>query len=210
MNRFIIVCMSLFSLGCSVFGVQTAEELKYEVIENDDKKEIRYYPSYIVAQVTVDDRDDPERKAFRILADYIFGKNKSKSEISMTAPVITAEETEEISMTAPVIMSPEEKNKMTMSFTMPSKYKMEDLPEPIDKRVELAKVSDHYVAAFKYSWFMNKDKNSRLAKKLINWLESKPNYTPVSEPYFAGYNPPWTIPFLRRNEVLIKLEKNEK
>ena len=209
MNRFIIVCMSLFSLGCSVFGVQTGGELKYEVIEKDDKKEIRYYPSYIVARVTVDDKEDPDSSAFRILADYIFGKNKSKSQISMTAPVITAEQSEEISMTAPVIMKPEANNKMTMSFSMPSKYTMEELPEPIDKRVKLATVSEHYVAALKYSWFMNKDKNSKLAKKLKNWLKTKPNFAPVSDPYFAGYNPPWTIPFLRRNEVLIKLKKNE-
>lgn len=209
MNFILVVFMLFLNLSCSVFGERSVEELKYELILREGNNEIRRYPAYIVAQVTVDTDEKPESKAFRILAGYIFGDNKSKSSIAMTAPVMTNEKkvSEKINMTAPVLMESTENNKTTMSFSMPSKYSIQDLPEPNDKRVKLANVSEHFMAAFVFSGFWGKEKNAKLAEDLKQWLVKHPEYRQISKPFFAGYNPPWTLPFLRRNEILIKLEK---
>ena len=194
-----------------MFGINKVEELKYKVILKDDNKEIRLYENYIVAQVTVDSKDESENSAFRILAGYIFGGNTSKSKIAMTAPVIKNEKSksENIKMTAPVLIESSEKNQMTMSFSMPSKYKLEDLPVPKDQRIQLLEIPSHYMAVYRFSGFWNSKKNAKLSEKLLKWLEAHPSYEPISEPYFAGYNPPWTLPFLRRNEILIKVNKAE-
>ncbi len=207
MNYTLVVIMSFLSLGCSVFGGRSEEELKYEVIQKENRFEIRHYPAYIVAQVTVENTGKPENQAFRILAGYIFGNNTSKSKIAMSAPVMTHkdQESEKIAMTAPVLMETTQENKMTMSFSMPSKYSLQDLPEPNDKRIKLVKVSEHYMAALVFSGFWGKEKNDQLAQELTAWLTKHPKYHQVSKPFFAGYNPPWTLPFLRHNEILIKL-----
>lgn len=209
MKFIFVAAMLLLNFGCSFFGDRSVEELKYDRILKDGNYEIRRYPSYIVAQVTVDDTEDANSKAFKILAGYIFGDNKTKTEMSMTVPVITKEDnnSQKIEMTAPVIMEMVEENKMTMSFSMPSKYSMQDLPEPNDKRVKLVEISQHYMAAFVFSGFWGKEKNEKLGEELKNWLLKHPEYKKTSKPLFAGYNPPWTLPFLRRNEILIKLEK---
>jgi hypothetical protein len=209
MNSVLILSMFFLSSACSFFGVSSVEELKYDLILKEGNNQIRRYPNYILAQVTVDDKDDPEKKGFKILAGYIFGGNKSKSKIAMTAPVMSDEnkESEKISMTAPVLMEEAQNNQMTMSFSMPSKYTMEDLPEPNDKQIKLVKVTEHYMAALVFTGFWGKEKNAKLGKELKEWLVKHPEYRQISEPFFAGYNPPWTLPFLRRNEILIKLEK---
>lgn len=211
MYNFIFIFILFSSLGCSMFGISKVEELKYKVILKEDNKEIRFYEDYIIAQVTVDTDGESENSAFRILAGYIFGGNTSKSKIAMTAPVITNEKSasESIKMTAPVLIESSEKNKMTMSFSMPSKYKLNDLPEPKDQRIQLLEVPSHLMAVYKFSGFWNSKKNAKLSKKLTEWLNTQPSYEPISEPYFAGYNPPWTLPFLRRNEILIKIKKIE-
>jgi hypothetical protein len=210
MNHILFSLVLFLNLGCTVFGVRSVEELKYDLIHKDDQFEIRRYPSYIIAKVTVDNSDKAESEAFRILAGYIFGKNKSQSKIAMTVPVIETQgkvSSEKISMTAPVLMDSGEDGKMTMSFSMPKKYSLADLPEPNDKRVKLATVDEHFVCALVFSGFWGKEKNAKLSEELKTWLKNHPEYRPVSNPFFAGYNPPWTLPFLRRNEILIKLEK---
>lgn len=209
MNKLLVVMMLFLSFGCSLFGKSGVEELKYQRILKDGNKEIRLYSSYLVAQVTVENNNNLENKAFKILAGYIFGDNKSKSKIAMTAPVMTNEKmpSEKINMTAPVLMEPGEQNTMTMSFSMPSKYKLEELPVPNDKRIKLSIVSEHYVAALVFSGFWGKEKNQRLGEELKEWLIKHPKYRQVSKPFFAGYNPPWTLPFFRRNEILIKIDK---
>jgi hypothetical protein len=208
MNFGLVVIMLFLNLGCSVFGKNEVEELKYDLILKEGDKEIRHYRSYIVAQVTVDDKNNPQNKAFKILAGYIFGDNKSKSKMPMKTPVMTSEGkgSEKISMTAPVLMESEEQNKMTMSFSMPSKYTLQELPEPNDKRIKLVSIREHYAAALVFSGFWSKEKNAMLGEELMRWLLKHQEYRQISRPIFAGHNPPWTIPFLRRNEILIKLD----
>jgi len=117
-------------------------------------------------------------------------------------------ENEKISMTSPVIIKSDKNQKSwTMSFSMPSKFTLESLPIPNDERVKLEKVDSRFVAALRFTGFWNKDKNEEKASELISWLEKNKKFIINSKPMFAGYNPPWTIPIFRRNEILIELEE---
>jgi hypothetical protein len=205
----LIMLPAILSAGCSLFGIRSEENPNYKLILKEDNKEIRYYDSYIVAKTTVKGEfKEVQGEAFRILAGYIFGGNEKKQEIAMTAPVVQkpTAEGEKIPMTAPVIQRQSEEG-WVMTFMMPSKYKMEDLPVPKDKRVTLETVPSRYVAALRYTWLGSKSRNQRKADELQEWLARLKEYEPISAPMYAGYDPPWTLPFLRRNEMMIELNK---
>ena len=203
----------LFSLqaSCSVMGIRGEETVPYEVIVAEDDKEIRKYQSHIVALTEVEgDYKSAGNKGFRILAGYIFGKNQKKQKIAMTAPVARSEpaQSENIAMTAPVALSKKE-GSWEISFVMPSKYKMEDLPTPLDERVRFAQVPEKLKAALQYSWFAGEEKNQQKFEELKTWLASQKDYKLVGGPVYAGFDPPWTIPFLRKNEVQVELSQQK-
>ena len=81
------------------------------------------------------------------------------------------------------------------------------MPEPLDKRVAFTKVPQRYATVLGFTWWTSAERNQGLANQLIAWLKSK-EYKPVLPFKVAGYDPPWTIPFLRRNEIIIDLDKN--
>ena len=203
----ILILLTIVSYGCSAFGIRTYEMPQYDVLLKEGNKEIRYYESYIVAKTTVaGEFEEAQGAAFRILANYIFGANKKQQEISMTAPVVQKPggEGEKLSMTAPVTQSPREDG-WVMTFMMPSAYKMEDLPIPKDQRVRLEAVPARYTAALRYTWLGSKARNDKKAEELQAWLTGLKEYEAISSPMYAGYDPPWTLPFLRRNEMLIEV-----
>jgi hypothetical protein len=180
------------------------ESPRYIVLHKDKKYEIRVYEEFIVAEVEVDgDFSSALQKGFRILANYIFGGNTSKAHINMTVPV-TQQYTggEKIEMTAPVTSSPvQEGKKYIIAFTMPSKYTLENLPEPVNKAISFRKVAVHKVVALKFSDNLNSKLASRKAKELETWLNEH-KYATKSSFVFAQYNPPWIPGIFRRNEVL--------
>jgi hypothetical protein len=199
--------MSLLLAGCSLFGKGSEESPNYQVIVKSENKEIRKYDSYIVAKTTVQGTfKEAQGLGFKILAGYIFGKNTSRSKIAMTAPVVQKAESEKIAMTAPVVMKNSGNQSWTMTFSMPSSYTLETLPTPTDSRIVIEKVESRYVAALTFTGFWGEEKNAEKSLELQEWLKSHPNYLPTSSGMFAGYNPPWTLPFLRRNEILIELQ----
>ena len=199
------------NISCSMLGVRTVEEASYEVKLKEENKEIRQYPPQIVAKTTVTGAyKEAQRKAFRILADYIFGNNTKDKKIAMTAPVTQKVENTKIAMTAPV-MQKKSLEGWVMSFSMPSKYKtIPQLPEPIDSRVNLTVEPGGLFAAIRYSWWAGEQKNQDMAKRLLKWVDSKGIYEVVDDFYYAGYNPPWTVPFLRRNEILVRIKMIKK
>tara|TARA_B100000925_G_C22004590_1_gene473013 strand:- start:1276 stop:1806 length:531 start_codon:yes stop_codon:yes gene_type:complete len=173
------------------------ETLKYEVLRKDNNIEIRRYKKYIAASVSFESKDEFDKKAFRTLADYIFGNN-----ISMTSPVLT--KGEKIGMTAPVLSSQDNKI-WTMTFSMPSRYTIDTLPAPKNKRVKIKEIMEKDMAAIRFSGFMSDSNFNKNERKLINWLET--NKVEYNNDFTrAGYNPPWTLPFFRRNEVLTTLK----
>jgi DNA gyrase inhibitor GyrI len=130
----------------------------------------------------------------------------------MTAPVQTNPEnndtSEKIAMTAPVLMAPESEGVWKMAFSMPSKYTMQSLPKPLDPNVTLVEVPAKKFAVIRFSGsYDDLEKRRNKAGDLSKWLSKQSQYKVVSAPVFAGYDPPFTLPFLRRNEVLIEIEK---
>jgi hypothetical protein len=201
--------LTLVSYGCSVFGIRNYEMPRYDVVLKEGNKEIRHYDPYVVAKTTVTGEfKEAQSAGFRILANYIFGDNQKRQEIEMTAPVVQKPggESEKLPMTAPVTQRPGEEG-WVMTFIMPPDYKIEDLPVPNDERVSFEAVPARYAASIRYTWLGSKARNDRKAIELQAWLAGLEGFEPISSPMYAGYDPPWTLPFLRRNEILIDLSR---
>lgn len=199
----------LVAAGLLTFGTGATlgniEEPTYEVVEANEDFEIRAYAPRIVAmtEVTGTARTSSNR-GFRILADYIFGNNAARAEIAMTAPV-GQQPSEEIAMTAPVEQRPQG-DKWVITFTMPSKYTLETLPRPLDERVEIRQLPPRRFAAIRFNGAPDGATVDRRKEALAQKVTGA-GLEIAGEPIYARYDPPWTIPFLRRNEILIPLRE---
>jgi SOUL heme-binding protein len=192
-------------LGAALWGpiVSNVEHPKYTLVERSGNIEIRGYAPMIVAETEVTgDRREAIGKGFRLIADYIFGNNTASKKVAMTAPV-TQQGSEKIAMTAPVTQQGDGKSWL-VRFIMPSKYTMETLPKPNNAAVKLKEVPGKRFAVIRFSGMGGKESLDRHTKELEEFLSAK-NLTPLSPPTYAFYNPPWTLPFLRRNEVLVEI-----
>lgn len=180
------------------------EEPGYSVDRKEGNFEIRSYPSVIAAEVEVLGRGEQSaNSAFKILAGYIFGKNSSKTKIAMTVPVTEKLTAEKIAMTVPVMTDVDKKN-MTMRFFMPSKYSLDTLPEPIDKRIKLYQLPPRKFAVIRFSGSSSNENCRKHEEQLNIWLKNQ-NLEAAGDALRAFYNPPWTLPFMRRNEIWIPL-----
>jgi len=180
------------------------EEPKFSVESKTESYEIRKYDSVLVAETKIEDSfDEAGNKAFRVLADYIFGNNKSKTKIDMTAPVTQLSSGEKISMTAPVSQV-RDRNGFLVQFTMPKQFTMANIPEPVDPRVRIRAIPPKRVAVFSYSGSWSE---SRYQKKLAEFREAleKKGVRTTGEPIFARYNSPFRLSFLRRNEIWLEV-----
>lgn len=180
------------------------EEPKFTVSLREGDYEIRDYQEAVAAEVTVfGDQKGAVRKGFRVLARYIFGANTRRQTIAMTAPVAQQPRRETIPMTAPVTQIPSN-DAWVIRFTMPSGSSLDSLPEPNDARVELRTVAAARFAVFRFSGLASPARVAAKSADLIAFAELRHLQTvgPVS---LAQYNPPWTLWFLRRNEVMIQL-----
>ena len=201
MKRSLTMLISLPVLaGCTVFGIRTVEEPEYRVVQTDGAIEVREYPPVIVARTQVrGDYDESSTVGFNRLAGYIFGGNQSGQDIAMTAPVVQETNGVSIEMTAPVLQE-QSGDVWTMAFVMPSEYTLETLPRPLDPEVELAPVDARKTAVISYSGSLKENRIEEQSALLKAWVEAS-NYIPLSGPRSAAYDPPWTLPFLRRNEI---------
>ena len=196
----------IFGLA-SPFGINLGtEQPKYRVVETlGGGVEVREYVERIAAEVTVDTNTANEARGegFNILAGYIFGKNKQKQSIAMTSPVEINSKGISIAMTSPVEVNARG-GSMTMRFFMPAAYSMAELPEPTDLRVKLVVVPPVRVAVLRYNGSTMDANTKAKTARLLDVLQfSKWKPAGTSKAFF--YNPPWTIPFLRRNEVLVEV-----
>lgn len=206
MKTLFVAIPSLLLTGCSLVGIRTVEQADYRVIDEDGRYEIRQYEDAIVAETVVEPGTwrDEGNVAFNRLAGYIFGRNQRSEKIAMTAPVMQEPQGEKIAMTAPVTQS-EGAEGSTWAFVMPSKYSIDELPEPLDPNVELRVREGRRVAVIRYSGFITDNKREKFALRLLDWVDRN-DLIPVSAPIHAGYDPPWTVPFLRRNEVMVEIQ----
>ena len=196
---FLLFYLLLFSMKGDVMAF---EEAKYKVIIQDREFELRQYEPQIIAETIVEgDFAEVGNEGFRRLFKYISGNNSKKQSISMTAPVSQAKSSEKIEMTAPVNLE-EVGDKWRITFLMPSKYTMETLPAPLDERVELKKLSAHLIAAIRYSGTWSRSRYQEKKAQLYEMIKKR-DLEPTGGAIFARYYSPFTLWFLRRNEVLI-------
>ena len=176
----------------------------YMVSSKSGNLEIREYGPTIVAEATVEgERHQAIQRGFRIIADYIFGNNLSSTKVAMTAPVIQ-QSSEKIAMTAPVIQQAKGTS-WNVRFVMPSKYTIETLPKPVNPQVALIEVPATRFAVIRFSGFAGQvslDKQEALLRAFM----AERSLVAASLPQYAYYNAPWTLPFMRRNEIMIEIK----
>ncbi len=178
------------------------EEAKYSVVLQDNNFELRDYAAHVLAETVVEgDVEEAGNKAFKVLFQYISGNNQVRDEIAMTAPVAVEPTGEKIDMTAPVGQQRVD-DRWAVSFMMPASYSLEKLPRPLDAKVTLRQVPARRLAAVRYSGFWSEEGYRRHKQALQAWIDSK-GLRVVGEPIWARYNSPFSLWFLRRNEVLI-------
>lgn len=211
------VTMIVFSIlllalaGYFAFYFYTMRDVKepgYTILKSDGAIELREYSSLLIAQVTVNgDRSESISKGFRLLADFIFGNNKaandSQQKIAMTTPVLQ-QANQSIAMTAPVMQQAEAADSWTVRFVMPAQYSMATLPKPNNSQVKIIEMPPKKVVVIRFSGSITENslnKHLLLLKQYIADNKLQVN----GEPEYAFYNPPWTLPFMRRNEIMFNL-----
>lgn len=202
-SRILIGAILIFTL----FGspAMAVEEPPFKTVLRDGNFEIRDYPSLIVAEVTVTgNQREASGKGFRLLAGYIFGGNKRRQSIAMTAPVAQAPSSEKIPMTAPVTQIANA-GTWIVRFTMPSSYTLDTLPEPNDPKVQLKRLPAERVAVIRFSGFAREGAVDARTTELDTTAKAH-HLRAIGPVSLAQYDPPWTLWFLRRNEVMIAVE----
>src|SRR5512134_916982 len=200
----LIVCALLLT-GCSVLGMRSGtEQASYTVVAHlDDSTEVRHYPPQLVAEtsVTAPDESSARNKAFRVLFDYISGANRAQKKVAMTAPVETAAP-ETIAMTAPVETAAQAGGPYVMRFFLPAEYNVETAPEPTNPEVRIVEVPERTLAVLRFSGSRGSNNVALHASELERVIAGS-SWRAAGEPTTLFYDPPWTIFFLRRNEVAI-------
>ncbi|WP_395311067.1 heme-binding protein [Mycobacterium sp. AMU20-3851] len=188
-----------------IFGVRIGTEEPFYLQEDRlGDVEIRRYGPRIAAQTRVSgDGSDARSEGFRRLAGYIFGGNHRAETIAMTAPV--AQHGEKIAMTAPVAQSNQGgSGDSVIRFYMPSKWSMDTLPEPDDPTVTVVQVPAERFAVLRFTGDRSPTAVTKKSAELLKALHGS-RFHPDGDPVAWFYDPPWTLPFRRRNEVAVPL-----
>lgn len=202
-----LVIAGVVAVGAAAWGpiMSNVEQAKYEVVESHGDIEIRDYAPMIVAAAEVSgERKEAINQGFRTIADYIFGNNAPQQKVAMTAPVIQ-QSSEKIAMTAPVIQQGDGSN-WTVRFVMPASYTMDTLPKPNIDAVKLIEIEGKRFAVIHFSGTGSNENLKEHEERLKTFIEEK-RLKAVSTATYAFFNPPWTLPFLRRNEVMVEVAK---
>jgi hypothetical protein len=179
------------------------EQPAYAVLGHKGAVELRRYPSRIVAVTeVVGGSQDPKNEAFRRLAAYILGGNSRARKIAMTSPV-EMEEGEHLARTSPVEV--EEGGALRMSFFMPPRYRLEELPTPRDERVRLERAPARTVAALLFRGRVTDKRVARKKEELLRRVREA-GWELEGAPVLAQYDGPFALPFLRRTEILVQVK----
>ena len=180
MKRILIILISILTLS---FQAMAYEEANYEVVKENKEYEIRKYSDRLVIET-----NSIEGNGFRKLFNYISGNNEENQEIKMTVPV-----TQEI-----------KNGNMTMQFYLPLKFNKNNAPKPSNSDIKILTIEGGYYAVIRYSG-RSSDKNFLRNKDMLEKLLKKDNITILSPPVRASYNSPFTLPMLKRNEVMYRI-----
>lgn len=181
------------------------EQPRYDVVRREGPFELRSYAAMIAAEVEVQgDREPAIQEGFRLIAAYIFGANEPNTKISMTAPV-QQQASLNIAMTAPVTQQASGVKAWLVRFIMPSKWSMASLPRPHDHRVRLTPVLPRRMLVVRFSGLATAGAIERRTSDLRIYATDRAVEV-RGAPVLAFYNPPWTLPFFRRNEIMFEVE----
>jgi len=206
----------MLGLLCSGHAM-AIEEPKYQVIQVEGPFEIRLYAPFLIAETLIEgDMDEASNKGFRLIADFIFGNNQvphsnASSKIAMTAPVTIEAVSTKIAMTAPVTIEPQsnESNiqtskKWRIHFVMPSQYNLSSIPKPKNTAVTLREVASKFFVVHTYTGFNSLTRVQLKIDETLEWLDRKALKL-IGTPQLSRYDPPWTLPMFRRNEIMIEI-----
>ena len=169
------------------FKVMAYEEANYEVVKQNKVYEIRKYSDRLAIETITSNQGSSFRKLF----NYISGNNENKEEISMTTPVTQIEK----------------KGSMTMQFYLPSKFNKDNTPSPFNSDIKILNIKGGYYAVIKYSGRAS-NKNFIRHKDILKNELKKNDILILSSPIKATYDKPFTLPMLRRNEAMFKIDIN--
>ncbi|MBC6439097.1 MAG: heme-binding protein [Rhodospirillales bacterium] len=208
MRTIVTLAASVLIVGCSVVGDHgDLETPPYEVMARlTDEAEVRRYGNRLAVQAVVPggDSEGARNTAFRLLFDYITGANEGETGIAMTVPVETVSEPTGIAMTAPVETGIEENGSMTMRFFLPARYNAQNAPRPTDDRVSIVTLPGQTMAVLTFSGSRSEAAIDRREVELLALLEVR-GMTTTGETVSYFYDPPWTLPWFRRNEVAVEI-----
>ena len=181
MKRILVILISILTLSSQAMAY---EEANYEVVKENKEYEIRKYSDRLVIET-----NSIEGNGFRKLFNYISGNNEKNQEIKMTVPV-----------------TQENKNgNMTMQFYLPLKFNKDNAPKPSNSDIKILTIEGGYYAVIKYSG-RSSDKNFLKNKDILEKQLKQDNFVILSPPIRASYNSPFTLPMLKRNEVMYRIE----
>ena len=192
----IILLFNIFSIKHTM----SYEEPKYKTIKTNDIYEIREYGDRLAVEIEYSNEDS----GFRYLFNYISGENKNAEKVKMTVPVT---QSVKIDMTTPVTQSTQD-GKMKMQFFLPSKFTLENAPQPTNEKVNLIIIKGGVYAIISYSGRLTNKNFKKYYKKLIIHL-NKDNIDFIEPAIRATFNGPFTLPIFRRNEIMMKINYNE-
>jgi hypothetical protein len=179
------------------------EEPPYQTLVKDGAFEIRRYPALVVAETRVKgDMEAASNQGFRRIADYIFGNNAAT----------TADKKTTIAMTAPVAVEPlndpdfKSAPEWRVQFVMPGQYSLDTLPRPNNPAVEVRQAPARAAAVLTYAGFNGEAKVQAKTEELKAWIAAR-QWVPLGPPQLARYDPPWTLPPWRRNEIQIEVRQ---
>jgi hypothetical protein len=190
-------------------GVDAAvtEQQRYEVVETRGDVELRRYADCVVADVVVTgSAEQAGNRAFRPLVSYISGSNQSADSLAMTAPVIQQPSAERLAMTAPVIQEEAGAEEWTVSFVLPGSRALDEYPVPTDPRVSLRAVAGETAATLRWSGRWTSGNVARRTEELRRAMADA-GWEAAGAPRWARFDPPWTPPFARRNEIVIPVHQ---
>ena len=201
----ILLIVVVLVFGAAMIGpiMSNVEVPAYKILKKEQNIEIRQYPPLIIAEVkTAGSRQASIGDGFRILADFIFGNNEGEKQLSMNGP-ITQQEGIKIAMTAPVQQEKTD-TEWAISFIMPSKFSIDTIPNPINDRIKIIQIPSKRYAVITFSGRSTEANLTKHTNELEIYMNGS-SYSKVGNAKYAFYNPPWTLPFLRRNEVQFEL-----
>ena len=203
----VAILSGLLTTGCTVFGIRTVKEPAYTVERTIGPVQVRRYGPRVVAETVVaGDELHARSVGFERLAGYIFGGNRNRQSIAMTAPVAQSagSASRSIDMTAPVAQTRTGAGEWRVQFFMPAGSTVATLPIPNNPAVALAVMPPETVAVLRYAGTPTPAAVSDAEARLLAGLAGS-DLHPDGKPFAWLYDPPWTIPALRRNEAVVRI-----